>query len=325
MPRSKIIAVLAIPDVQLLDVAGPLDVITEANAQLGGNFYKPIVVGMSNTPVRSSAGMQLMPDVSLADTSALKIDTLLVAGSPSMPDFRPSTELVGWLQTQAKTVRRIGSVCSGAFLLGSAQLLSGRRATTHWSMAQEFRRRYPDVLLEEDAIFVHDRKLRTAAGVTAGLDLSLSLVEEDCGVAVAKSVSNQLVMYFRRTGGQLQFSRQGGTAQTGRAALQELQRWVAAHPDQEHSVVNLAKRLRLSSRHFSRVFRSEFGLSPARWVERIRVDVARDHLENRGATPKQAAGLCGFSNVDHLRRAFMAHLGVTPAQYRKSFSTSVGE
>lgn len=319
MASPKVVALLAIPGVQLLDVAGPLDVISEANVQLGRAYYKPVVVGLNDAPIRSSSGMQLLPDLAIGHAGSLKIDTLLVAGSPSIADFRPPEALLDWLKAQARSVRRIGSVCSGAFLLGSAGLLDGVRATTHWCVADELKARYPDVLLEEDAIFVHDRKVRTAAGVTAGLDLTLSLVEEDHGVAIAKAVSNQLVMYFRRTGGQLQFSRQGSAIQAGRAALQELQRWVAAHPERDHSVANLARRLRLSPRHFSRVFSSEIGLSPAQWVERIRVDVARDQLENHGSTPKQVASLCGFSNVDHLRRAFVANLGVSPTQYKKAF------
>jgi transcriptional regulator GlxA family with amidase domain len=179
--------------------------------------------------------------------------------------------------------------------------------------------RFPSVTVDEDAIHVSEGPVRTAAGVTAGLDLALALVEEDLGRGIAMQVASQLVMFFKRPGGQMQFSRNGEAVPAGRAALQELQRWVAANPAADHSVASLAERMDLSPRHFARLFRSEVGITPASWVEEARVNAARRYLE-QGREPKQVAAHCGFADADTLRRAFVRHVGVTPAEYRKRFA-----
>jgi transcriptional regulator GlxA family with amidase domain len=192
--------------------------------------------------------------------------------------------------------------------------------TTHWAVGQQLAKHYPAIIVDEDAIHVRDGRLRTAAGVTAGLDLALALVEEDLGRAIAMSVAAQLVMFFKRPGGQMQFSREGEAAPAGRSALQELQRWVAATPAADHSVASLAKRMALSPRHFARVFRSEIGVTPASWVEAARVSAARNLLEHGQDAPKQVAARCGFADADTLRRAFARRVGVTPAEYRKRYA-----
>jgi transcriptional regulator GlxA family with amidase domain len=192
--------------------------------------------------------------------------------------------------------------------------------TTHWAVAEQLAEQFPKVTVDQDAIHVSDGRLRTAAGVTAGLDLALALVEEDLGRDIAMRVASQLVMFFKRPGGQMQFSRKGEAVPTGRAALQELQRWVAANPALDHSVAKLAKRMDLSPRHFSRLFRSEVGMTPATWVEEARVSAARHLLEQGREAPKQVAAHCGFADADTLRRAFARHVGVTPAEYRKRFA-----
>lgn len=192
--------------------------------------------------------------------------------------------------------------------------------TTHWAVAERLAARYPTVTVDEDAIQVSDGKLRTAAGVTAGLDLALALVQEDLGSEIAMKVASQLVMFFKRPGGQMQFSRKGEAVPAGRAALQELQRWVAANPAVDHSVASLAERMDLSPRHFARLFKSEVGITPATWVEEARIKAARDLLECGQEAPKQVATRCGFADADTLRRAFVRHVGVTPAEYRKRFA-----
>jgi transcriptional regulator GlxA family with amidase domain len=179
---------------------------------------------------------------------------------------------------------------------------------------------YPSVVVDADAIHVRDGKLRTAAGVTAGLDLALALVEEDLGREIAMRVASQLVMFFKRPGGQMQFSRNGESRPTGRSALQEAQRFVAANPASGHTVTSLAARAGLSPRHFARLFRSEVGITPAAWVESARVSAARRLLEIGREAPKQVAVRCGFANADTLRRAFARHVGVTPAEYRKRYA-----
>jgi transcriptional regulator GlxA family with amidase domain len=197
--------------------------------------------------------------------------------------------------------------------------------TTHWAAAERLADAFPDVIVEPDALYLRDGRVRTSAGVTSGLDLSLALVEEDLGGETARRVSAQLVMYFRRPGGQLQFSRRGSAAPAGRSALQELQRYVVAHPGEDHSVAQLAQRAGLSPRHFARLFRSEVGSTPAAWVEAARVEAARQRLESGRAAPKQVAADCGFSDPDHLRRAFQRRFGVTPAVYRRSHLSLVAD
>lgn len=319
--RPRTVALLAMPNVQLLDVAGPLDVFAEANAQAGREVYRLLVLATAPGPVRSSSGARLAADhVVGTDPLALAtipIDTLLVAGAPNAADIQLSARLADWLRATAKRARRYGSVCSGAFLLAGAGLLDGRRITTHWAVAEALARRFPAVTVEPDAIQVRDGPVRTAAGVTAGLDLALALVEEDLGRALAKRVAGQLVMFFKRPGGQLQFSRRGEADPAGRSALQELQRWVSAHPAEDHSISSLAQRANLSPRHFARLFRQAVGATPAVWIEGVRIEAARRLLEEGHDTPKRVAPLCGFTDVDTLRRAFVRRVGVTPAEYRK--------
>ncbi|GAN78482.1 GlxA family transcriptional regulator [Acidisphaera rubrifaciens] len=311
---------LAMPGVQLLDVAGPLDVFAEANAQTGRAAYRLEVAAAAPGAVVTSSGARLIADrVAGAGTAGDPVDTLLVAGCPKMPDTTPPRRVVDWVRREAPRARRFGSVCSGAFLLAQAGLLDGRRVTTHWAVAARLAAAFPAVTVDSDAIHVRDGRLRTAAGVTAGLDLALALVEEDLGRDTAKQVAAQLVMFFKRPGGQLQFSRDGASLPSGRAILQEVQRYVAANPAAHHDVGSLAARTGLSPRHFARLFRSETGGTPADWVESARVAAARRLLEESRAAPKQVAAQCGFANADTLRRAFQRHVGVTPAAYRRQF------
>ena len=309
---------------QLLDVSGPLDVFAEANAQADRTVYRLCVVASETRTIRSSSGVRLLADHVIGEawdvTEWGVVDTLLVAGSPKAVDARPSPAVTDWLRATAARARRYGSVCSGAFLLGAAGLLGGRRVTTHWAVADRLAEAFPTVIVEADALHVRDGALRTAAGVTAGLDLALALVEEDLGREIALRVAAQLVMFFKRPGGQMQFSRHGEAAPVGRSTLQAVQRWVAAHPAEDHGVVRLAERAGLSPRHFTRLFRDEIGVTPAAWIETVRVEAARRLLEGGDLAPKQVAVRCGFSDPDTLRRAFARQVGVTPAEYRKRFA-----
>jgi len=317
--KIKIIAVLALPGVQLLDVCGPLDVFAEANAQVGRHVYTLTVISTDRKPgpVRSSSGISILADYTMRDEMD-PIDTLLVAGCPDLPERILDDKLLEWLRTVAPRSRRFGSVCSGALILAQAGLLDAKRVTTHWAVTELLQSSYPKVAVEPDAIHIRDGKVRTAAGVTAGLDLALALVEEDLGRDVAMAVANQLVMYFKRPGGQLQFSHKGEIKVAGRSALQEVQRYIAANPKEDHSVAKLAERLGLSERHFARLFHHEVGVTPAVWVEQVRTDAARRLLESN-TTPKQVAAQCGFADTDTLRRAFVRQVGVTPASYQKNF------
>ncbi|MGE4340969.1 MAG: GlxA family transcriptional regulator [Pigmentiphaga sp.] len=327
MPASRNIGLLGIEGVQLLDISGPLDVFAEANVQAGAEIYHLHVVALRRGPVRASSGARLLPDIAIEDDPKAarlpRFHTLLVAGAPHAGDATIEPLVLDWIRRTAPLARRFGSVCSGAFLLAEAGLLDGHRITTHWAVADALAARYPEVKVDADAIHVRDGKLHTAAGVTAGMDLALALVEEDLGRDIALKVASQLVMYFKRPGGQAQFSRREAPAAANRSALQELQRWVAAHPAQSHDVQSLAARIGVSPRHLSRLFRDEVGVTPASWVEAARVSAARLLLEEGNLAPKQVAGACGFSSVDTLRRAFMRVVGVTPAEYRKQYASAL--
>lgn len=316
---TRTVAILAMPGVQLLDVSGPLDVFAEANVQSASDAYRLRVVASAPGDIHSSSGTRLVPDHVIGDSTSEPIDTLLVAGCPNAAEARPAPAVTDWLRKVAALARRYGSVCTGAFLLAEAGLLNGKRVTTHWAVADRLAKAYPSITVDEDAIHVRDGKLRTAAGVTAGLDLALALVEEDLGRDIAMKVAGQLVMFFKRPGGQMQFSRKGESLPAGRSALQEMQRFVVANPSSDHSIARLAARTSLSPRHFARLFRSEVGVTPAAWVEAARVTAARRLLERGRDAPKQVAVQCGFANADTLRRAFARHVGVTPAEYRKRY------
>lgn len=319
---SLTLAILAMPGVQLLDASGPLDVFAEANRQAGREVYRLLLLACEPGPLVSSSGARLLPDGWIGDTQE-PIDTLLIAGTPQAASQHLRSGILDWLRGRAASCRRYGSVCTGAFALAAAGLLDGRRITTHWAVAEALAERYPEVKVDADAIQVHDGKVRTAAGVTSGLDLALSLVEEDLGREIAKQVAGQLVMYFKRPGGQSQFSRQGASSPVGRSVLQGLQRYVAANPAEDHSIASLAQRAGLSPRHFARLFQADVGMTPAAWVELARVNAARERLEGGREPPKQVAALCGFANVDTLRRAFVRHVGVTPADYRKRYARTL--
>jgi transcriptional regulator GlxA family with amidase domain len=309
--------VLALPGVQMLDVAGPLDVFAEANRRTGQAAYELSVIGLRPGPIATSSGARLLADATLADARQ-GLDTLLVAGAPHLDEHTPDDGLLDWVREEARRTRRVGSVCSGAWILAAAGLLEGRRITTHWETAEPLQRRFPSVRVDVDALHVADGPIRTSGGVTAGLDLALALVEEDLGRDTAKAVASQLVMFFRRPGGQLQFSRRGQVNPGGRSSLQQVQHWALANLDADLSTPALAQRAGLSGRHFARLFQSEIGVTPATWVEMARVDAARARLE-AGRHPKQVAAECGYQDIDTFRRAFVRRLGVTPAEYRRRY------
>ncbi len=304
--------------VQLLDLAGPLDVFAEANVQAGREVYRIFFISEQKRAVTSSSGVGIVPTAAIGDAIG-KIHTLLIAGRPNahQVDFDPQT--VAWVKKISPSCARFGSVCSGAFLLGAAGLLHGRQVTTHWAVATELARRFPDTVVDEDALLVRDGRLRTAAGVTAGMDLALALVEEDLGRALALKVASQLVLFFKRPGGQRQFSRKGDATVAGRSALQEVQRYIAANPAADLSLKVLAKRLGMSSRHLTRVFRAEVGVTPASWVQSARVSAARARFEHGGLSTKQVAAETGFPDINAMRRAFQRLVGITPAEYRRQF------
>ena len=317
MPRCVVI--VALPEVQPLDVAGPAEVLASAASVAGGDdaAYTIEVVAPGGAPIPTDSGYAIAPAGALEAVRG-PIDTLLVAGGAGARNASPET--VARVRRLAARADRVASVCTGAYVLAAAGLLDGRRATTHWSWCDDLQRRHPAVTVERDPIFVVDGPVRTSAGVTAGMDLALALVEEDLGPRVALEVARWLVVFVKRPGGQAQFSAQLAGQSAERSPLRELQAWIADHIDADLSVPALAARACMSDRHFARAFKAETGMTPAVYVESLRVERARLALESGEAPIDAVAARCGFGTVETLRRAFSRRLGVSPAAYRNRFA-----
>jgi transcriptional regulator GlxA family with amidase domain len=317
------VVLLAYPDCQSLDVTGPFEVFAMAHeavteAGLADPGYALALAGPEAGPMRCSSGLGLVADASWRSLRG-PIDTFLVAGGAGVREMLGDEALVRFVARLEARTRRIASVCSGSFLLAQAGLLDGRTATTHWANLEQLAAAFPAVDVDPDRIFVRDGPIITSAGVTAGMDMALALVEEDCGREVALQVARRLVLFLKRPGGQSQFSTQLSQQLAERAPLRELQAWIAANPEADLSVEALARRVAMSSRNFARVFARETGVTPARYVERARVEVARRRLEESQAGVEAVAVECGFGSLETLRRAFLRNLNVTPQDYRVRF------
>ncbi|SAL69308.1 AraC family transcriptional regulator [Caballeronia arvi] len=317
-PRA--IDVLAFPDVQLLDVAGPVQVFASANdlAMAAGlpRPYRPRVVSKSGT-VSASAGLGLVGEA-LPD-AAESCDTLIIAGGWGVHQAVLDRELVDWVRAHSTHARRTASVCTGAFLLAAAGLLDERRAVTHWTRCAELATRFPAVRVESDPIFIRDGDIWTSAGVTAGIDLSLALVEEDLGRALALDVARHLVVFLKRPGGQAQFSAALSLQKSGERFC-ELHAWIAENLAADLSVGELAARVGMSERSFVRHYRAQTGTTPARSIERMRLEAARRLLGDTTLPVKRVAARCGFGTEETMRRGFLRSLGVSPQAYRDRFT-----
>ena len=304
--------------VQSLDVTGPLEVFAGARDHHGERAYRVRTASLGGAQVRTTSGLAIVPDGDLRDEGqADPPDLLIVPGGAGARCGDP--DLVGWIRAHAPRSSRVASVCTGAFLLAEAGLLDGRRATTHWSQCAALRDQYPAVQVDPDPIFVKDGNVATSAGVTAGIDLALALVEDDLGRDMALAIARHLVVFLRRPGNQAQFSTQLSAQVADRAPLRDVQQWIAEHPSGDLSVEALAERASLSPRHFARAFAAEVGMPPGRYVERSRLEAARRHLEDTAAGIAQTARACGYRTPEAMRRAFIEALGVSPAEYRRRF------
>jgi transcriptional regulator GlxA family with amidase domain len=320
--RTVLIALFE--DVQSLDVTGPLEVFADARDHRGGHAYRVRTASLGGAQVRTSSGLALVPDGDLRqhdrqgqDAQEVPPDLLIIPGGKGAR--HPDPELVAWVRAHAPRARRVASVCTGAFLLAAAGLLDGRRVTTHWAYCDRLRERYPAVDVDPDPIFIKDGNLSTSAGITAGIDLALALVEDDLGRDMALAIARELVVFLRRPGNQAQFSAQLSAQVAKRAPLREVQQWIAEHPSGDLSVEALAQRASLSPRQFARAFAAEVGLPPGRYVERTRLEAARRHLEDTAEGIEQTARACGYRTTESMRRAFVEALGVSPAEYRRRF------
>ena len=312
------VVIVAFADLQPLDVTGPAEVFSIA-AQLREDEYAVEVVAPNAEPLATWSGYAILPAGDLAGCEG-PIDTLIVAGGEGARRASRDDQFVTWIRAAAARSRRVCSVCTGAFLLAEAGLLDGRRATTHWAWCDELARRHPTVEVERDPIFVVDGPVRTSAGVTAGMDLALALVEEDLGPRAALQVARWLVLFVRRPGGQAQFSAALAGPAATRDSLRELQAWMLDHLDADLSVPALASRASMSPRNFARAFRRETGMTPAVYVEALRLERARLALETTALSVDDVARRCGFGTVETMRRVFARRLSVSPADYRRRFA-----
>ncbi len=323
MPAARRVVIVAFDDAQALDIIGPAEVFSMAT-RYGRADYAVSLATPGARPVETSSGLRLeVAD----DVYALRgpIDTLVVVGGPGSRAMEDDAEFVAGVRALSQRSRRVTSVCTGALILAAAGLLDGRRATTHWRHCSELEDRFPAVTVEHDPIFVRDGNVATSAGVTAGMDLALALVEEDHGPALALGIARGLVLFVRRPGGQSQFSAQLAAQPADREPLRELQSWIPDHLDEDLSVAALAQRAFMSERNFARAFRRETGMTPAAHVEAARVERARAELETTTLSIETIAARCGFGSVETLRRAFHRRLGIAPADYRRRFRPALGE
>ena len=326
MPAAeRHIVLVGFEGVQLLDLAGPADVFDAASrvvkAAQGAAAYRLTVATAGGRTVRASSGMKIEPDADLAALDPADVDTLLVAGGPGRRVLEES-DLVAALPRLASGARRFGSVCGGTFLLAAAGLLDGRRVTTHWAGCEDLAARYPTIAVEPDRIYVRDGEVITSAGVTAGIDLALALVEDDHGTETARTVARWLVVFLQRPGGQSQFSQRLDAPVSGDSPIRPLVDGIVADPAGDHRVLALAERASLSERQLSRLFAKQVHTTPARFVERVRVEAARDLLEGSRVSVDIVAADCGFGSAETMRRAFLRVLGVGPGQYRQRFGPS---
>lgn len=313
------VVVVVYDGVRLLDVTGPLEVFTVANEH--GADYRLRTASPGGRDIRTSGGVRLGADAAL---EALEPDShvLIVPGSPDVAASTADQPLLEQIRRLSVGAGRTASVCAGAFVLAAAGLLDGRRAATHWDLAKRLARSYPEITVDHDAIFVRDGRLITSAGVTSGIDLALSLVEEDYGPDLARTTAKHLVVFMQRPGGQSQFSVRLVTGALSAEVMRPVLDAVVANPAGEHDLAAMAARAGLSVRQLTRLFRQEVGVTPARYVEQVRVEAAQGLLESRDDPLDVVARRAGFGSPETMRRAFLREIGVPPAVYRARFRTT---
>lgn len=315
--RSREIVIAVFDGMKLLDAAGPAEVFAEANRF--GADYRLQIASLDGADVTTSIGTRFAVTGRIDEIDGA--DTVLVSGGDNLVGRPIDPALVAAVRNLPPRTRRLASICTGSFILAEAGLLDGRRATTHWRHARLLARAYPTVTVEPDAIFVRDGDIYTSAGVSAGIDLALALVESDHGTDLVRNVARSLVVYLKRAGGQSQFSIRVDTEAPAQSTLRRVTDAIAANPTADHSVKSLATLASLSTRQLTRLFQAELGTTPARYVETVRIDVARAALD-AGRQVGDTARLAGFGSAETLRRVFVSQLGVSPRAYRDRFRTA---
>ncbi|MFK0118106.1 GlxA family transcriptional regulator [Streptomyces sp. NPDC090994] len=323
---ERLVVIVVFEGVDLLDVTGPPEVFSLVPREAGDSAgYRVVLAAAAMAPVTTAAGVRVLPDATFEEVAAERIDTLLVPGAVDADrahGVRALTdpEVVGWVRKLADGTRRVASVCVGAHVLAAAGLLDGKRATTHWSTARQLAAEHPRVEVDADPIFVRDGAVWTGAGISACLDLSLALVADDLGEAVALRVARHLVMYLKRPGGQSQFSVPLEPVSRSRR-VEDLRHHVLRSAAGPLTVADVAAYACVGERQLTRIFKAELGMTPGAYIESVRVEMARHRLETTDDTLEHVAGTCGFGTVDTLVRAFRRRLGTTPTEYRRRFRT----
>ncbi len=317
--QERSVVVVAFDDFQMLDVAGPVEVLRDASLLGASPPYRVTIASIDGEPVTSTSGMTLAVDAALTDFHPTAIDTLIISGGFGTDAASADPAMIRAVQHLAARSRRVASVCTGALLLAAAGLLDGHRVTTHWAVADLLAARHPDVNVEPDQIYVHDRDRWTSAGVTAGMDLALAFIEDDHGPELARETAAWLVMYLQRSGGQSQFSPHLRAQTAERPAIRALQDWLPDHLDEDLTVASLARRASMSERTFARAFRAETGQTPAAHVEDLRVEATRRLLETTDRTVAAIATSVGLG-PETLHRVFRRRVGTTPDRYRRHFA-----
>jgi transcriptional regulator GlxA family with amidase domain len=320
--KPRRVVLLAYDDMNLLDLCGPLQALATASRRHSGSgpaLYETIVASADGGLITTSAGLPVMT-VPIASLDGIAIDTLIAPGGCKGQEYHAPPALVNWVAKQAPLLRRLCSVCTGAFMLAAAGQLDGKRAATHWEWVDKLRKLHPGIDIDADKIFVKDGSVWTSAGVSAGIDLTLALIEEDYGHHVAIETARQLVMFIKRTGGQSQFSVPLAAQSTEDGRFAKLHAWVAAHLHENLTVDRLAEQAGMSPRTFARTYASQQGRTPAKMVEAMRLEAACRALEETGLPLKTIAANTGYMEEQNLRRVFQRQLGISPGQYRSRFS-----
>lgn len=323
--RKISVAVLLFPRFQMLDLAGPADAFAEVKVLSDGQSeYEIHTIGTTRGPVKSASGVTMMPDRTIFDPCP-RFDTVLVPGGLGVFDILEDSTVLDWLAVQSRSCRRLGAVCNGGFALGAARLLDGKTVSTHWMDAARMASMFPRAVIEPDRIYVKDGMLYTTAGVTAGIDLSLALIEEDFGKKMAQDVAKYLIVYLRRAGGQSQFSPLLEMQADVGSDVTAIQEYILKHIHVRHTVESLARHFNMSARNLSRVFSKKSGVTLISFLNDARIDAARRLLESTDLSIKEIAGRCGFENRESLRRLFTRRLEIGPADYRLRFRGNVAE
>lgn len=319
-PENRKIGILIYPEAEVLDITGPHEVFSMVSGfqqqyQLS-TPYEVFLISNSLKPVKMSSGMKLQPDYRFEDCP-LPLDTLIIPGAETIEQALKKPALLDWIEQQASETSRLVSICTGAFFLAELGLLDGKKVTTHWGYCQLLQKSYPGLEVVPDAIYIKEGNIYTSAGITAGMDLALALVEEDAGKEISMSIARKLVLFYKRPGGQNQFSE--FILSQSKSFFNELIDWAIQNLSGDLSIEKLARQVNMSPRNFTRLFKKELEETPARFIEKLRLHQARILLENKTSSLKEVADQCGFKSEEQMRRAFQRELCVTPREYRTRF------